>query len=108
MSEKREMYADQEAIRLERDKGGGRYVYTFPDGQEAELNFVERSPGILIVTHTGTPRSWRGRGTAAALVERLANDLRQSGERAVPLCWYARDQFAAHPEWHDLLHEGSH
>ena len=92
-------------IRLERSSLKGRYFYAFRDGAEAELTYVERGPEVIAITHTYTPPHHRGQGTAAVLVERAVADARQSGTKIVPLCWFARDEFGRHPDWHELLHE---
>ena len=93
-------------IRLETEPGGGRYVYRFPDGALAELDFVDRDAGVVVITHTGTPPQHRGKGIAAALVKRAVADFRAAGRKVVPACSYADAQFRAHPDWADLLHRG--
>jgi predicted GNAT family acetyltransferase len=70
-----------------------------------ELAYVERS-GVVTITHTGTPRHHRGQGVAAVLVARAVADFRDAGQRVIPACSYARDQFQAHPEWGDMLLRG--
>lgn len=105
MKQERQKYDDPGAIRLEQRGDGGRYVYSFPDGQEAEMIFVERMPGVLVVTHTNTPPEWRGRGTAAALVARFVSDIRERNQKAIPMCWFVRDEFGRHPEWRDLIYQ---
>jgi predicted GNAT family acetyltransferase len=94
--------ADQ--IALERANGSGRYSYTFPDGEQAELTFVERGDNVIAMTHTYTPPRHRGQGTAAVLVERAVSEARKTGTRIIPACWFVREQFQLHPEWRDLLH----
>lgn len=91
-------------IRLEEHASGGRYVLTLSDGSQADLSFARQSSRVVVITHTGTPPKHRGQGIAAAMVERAVADFRAAGQRVVPACWYARDQFAEHPEWSDLLH----
>lgn len=98
------MSIDTETVRLEETGSAGRYVVGFPDGSEAELAFVRQGPGVVTITHTGTPPQHRGKGVAAALVERAVADFRAGGQKVIPACSYAREQFAAHPDWADLLH----
>ena len=90
-------------IRLEKGRSGGRYFYSFPDGSEAEMAFVEQRPGTVTITHTGTPRQHRGQGIAAQIVTRAVADFRAAGQKVIPACWFAREQFEAHPDWADLL-----
>jgi predicted GNAT family acetyltransferase len=94
--------ADQ--IALERSTGSGRYSYTFADGEQAELTYVERGDNVIAITHTYTPPHHRGQGTAAVLVERAVSEARKTGTKIIPACWFAREQFQFHPEWRDLLH----
>jgi predicted GNAT family acetyltransferase len=97
------MSIDPNEIRLEGGPSGGRYFYRFADGSEAEMAFAAQRPGVVTITHTGTPRQHRGQGVAAALVARSIEDFRAAGHKVIPACWFARDEFEAHPEWADLL-----
>ncbi len=96
------MSIDRAKIRKEIHPHGGRYVYAFPDGSEAELAFSEEAPGIVAIVHTGTPPAHRGQGVAAALVESAVDDFRAEHRKVMPLCPFARLQFDRHPEWSDL------
>ena len=97
------MSIDRDAVILEGGASGGRYLYRFEDGSEAEMAYVERRPGVVTITHTGTPPQHRGQGVAAAIVARAVTDFRAAGHKVVPACWFAREQFDVHPEWSDLL-----
>ena len=83
-----------------------RYAYRFPDGSEAEMVYSRPRTGVVGIMHTATPPQHRGQGIAAALVARAVQDFRVQGLRVQPLCSFAREQFAAHPEWSDLLVRG--
>ncbi|MFV0277134.1 MAG: GNAT family N-acetyltransferase [Parahaliea sp.] len=93
-------------IRIRKEDNGqyGRYVATL-DGREgeAELTFVHGGPGIVRADHVGAPHSLRGTGTAAALVDYLVADARDSGFGIVPLCSYIRALYRKHPEWQDVM-----
>lgn len=84
---------------------GGRFAYRFRDGSEAEMVYSRPRPGVVGIVHTGTPRQHRGQGIAAALVARAVSDFRAGGLRVAPLCSFAREEFARHPEWSDILVE---
>ena len=94
-------------IELKKGASGGRYLFAFADGSVAELTYVEQRPGVVTITYTGTPRQHRGQGVAATLVTRAVQDFRAAGQKVVPACWFAREQFEAHPEWSDLLHRSA-
>jgi predicted GNAT family acetyltransferase len=70
------------------------------------MTYAERQPGVVVITHTGTPPRHRGQGAAAALVARAVEDFRAAGQKVIPACWFAREQFDEHPEWADLLYRG--
>lgn len=45
----------------------------------------------------------RGTGAAAALVAFLVEDARRDGFQVIPICSYARAQYAKHPDWSDVF-----
>jgi predicted GNAT family acetyltransferase len=94
--------AAQEISKEERPNGG-RYFHRFADGTEAEMIYVLDQPDVAIITHTYTPPRHRGQGVAAAIVARGVADFRRENRKVVPSCWFARQEFSAHPEWSDLL-----
>jgi predicted GNAT family acetyltransferase len=91
------------AIKHEKLAGRGRFSYEFPDGSEAELDYVEQRPGVVVITHTGTPHQHRGRGVAGKMVGRAIAEFRAAGLKVVPACSYAAVEFRRHPDWADLL-----
>ena len=97
------MSVDPGSIRLEASGGGGRYSLSFDDGSEAQLNYVQRQPGVVVITYTGTPVQHRGQGVAAVLVARAVKDFRAAGQKVIPACWYAREQFRHNPDWAALI-----
>jgi predicted GNAT family acetyltransferase len=97
------MTIDPLEIQFQGGAGHGRYSFAFPDGSEAEMDYVERGPGVVVITHTETPPQHRGRGVAASLVARAVADFRAAGRKVIPACWFARQQFRENPDWADLL-----
>ena len=90
-------------IKLDKSADGGRYFYSLPDGAEAEMVYVRQRPGVVTITHTETPRQHRGQGVAASLVSRAVEDFRAAGDKVIPACWFAREEFERRPEWGDVL-----
>lgn len=90
---------------VEREERGdaGRYVIRLGDGDEAELIYQRHDKGPMVITHTGVPPAFEGRGLAVQLVQAAIADARAEGFRITPLCTYVAAQFRRHPEWHDLL-----
>jgi len=94
----------QEAtITLEKRGHRGRYVLPMPEGEPAELTYVDSGPGHIVVDHTWVPPRYRGQGGALKLVLRAVEDARASGTKITPLCRYVATEFRHHPEWSDVL-----
>lgn len=97
------MSIDPAAIRLESWPTNSRYVYAFPDGSQAELQFFEGPPGIVTIDHTETPPKHRDQGVGASMVAHAVENFRAAGQKVIPACPFAYRQFRDHPEWADLL-----
>ena len=73
------------------------------DGKEvAYVSFSDRGDHVAILSTVVDP-SLRGQGIAGKLLDALAQELRRRGRKAYPICSYAVDWFAHHPEQTDLL-----
>jgi uncharacterized protein len=62
----------------------------------------QRTPSAVIITHTETPRSLRGRGIASHLVEGALQLIRAEGLKVVAGCGFVVDYLHKHPEFADL------
>jgi predicted GNAT family acetyltransferase len=60
------------------------------------------TPSAVIITHTETPRSLRGRGIASELVRGALELIRADGRKVVAGCSFVVDYLAKHPEAADL------
>jgi hypothetical protein len=60
-------------------------------------------PDAVVFPHTETLPSRRGQGLAAVLVRQALDDVRSTGTRVVPACWYVAEFITANPEYADLL-----
>lgn len=74
--------------------------YTLHRGDDLVSIIDYRDDGrTLAMTRVYTVPTFRGHGYAAEVVDRAVADLEERGDRAVqPVCWYAADWFAAHPD----------
>jgi uncharacterized protein len=90
-------------VRLERRGHRGRYVLDMPNGEQAELTFVDSGPGHITVDHTWVPPDYRGRGVAEKLVVKVIEDARAGGLKITPLCRFVATEFRRHPDWADVL-----
>ena len=93
------MAIDSDSIRVESGRGGGRYIYDFPDGTRSLLTYFETPVGTVTIDHTETPPRHRNQGVAGALVARAVADFRAAGKKIVPACPFAYSEFRRHPEW---------
>jgi uncharacterized protein len=57
----------------------------------------------VVFPHTVISPSRRGEGLGAVLVQGALDDVRPSGRRVVPACWYVAQFIDGHPEYADLL-----
>jgi hypothetical protein len=70
-------------------------------GQTAFANY-RLAPGVVIITHTETPRSLRGRGIASELVKGALDMIRADGGKVVAACGFVVDYLDKHPEFADI------
>lgn len=56
-----------------------------------------------IIDHTYVNDALRGNGYASKLVEKIIENAREANVKIVPLCPYAKKEFAKHPEYSDVL-----
>ena len=74
------------------------------NGEEiAFVAFPSKTEQTVEITSTVVDSSLRGQGVAGKLLEALAGELREKGQKAIPTCSYAEKWFAQHPEQADLL-----
>ena len=71
------------------------------EGGLAFANY-RRTPSAVVITHTETPRSLRGRGIASELVEGALRLVRADGMKVIAGCGFVVDYLHKHPEFSDL------
>lgn len=81
----------------------GRYWADLGDDNAAEMTYLRRPDGTMVINHTGVPKAFEGRGIALKLVKRAIEDARRDAFKIVPQCPYVAVQFRRHPDWSDLL-----
>lgn len=85
------------------DEGAkGRYRAEV-EGSVAEMTFTRAGDHLTIIDHTEVPDALRGRRVGEALVQEAVADARRTRIAILPLCPFAKAQFARHPEWQDVL-----
>jgi predicted GNAT family acetyltransferase len=71
------------------------------EGEVAFANY-RLTPQAVIITHTETPRSLRGRGIASELVKGALSMIRVDGQKVIAGCGFVVDYLNKHPEYRDL------
>ena len=71
------------------------------EGALAFANY-RRTPDTVIITHTETPRSLRGRGIASELVRGALELIRADRLKVVAGCGFVVDYLQKNPEFADL------
>jgi len=61
------------------------------------------TPSTVVITHTETPQSLRGRGIASELVKGALQLIRADGLKVVAGCGFVVDYLQKHPEFADLV-----
>jgi predicted GNAT family acetyltransferase len=57
----------------------------------------------VVFPHTEIVASERGKGHGAELVQAALDDVRTTGRRVVPQCWYVAEFIGEHAEYADLV-----
>jgi hypothetical protein len=70
------------------------------EGMLAFANY-RLTPSTIIITHTETPRSLRGRGIASELVKGALELIRSDGRKVIAGCGFVVDYLRKHPEFAD-------
>jgi len=61
------------------------------------------SGDVIELPHTVIAEPQRGNGLGEILVKAALDDIRPSGMRVLPSCWYVAQFIDEHPEYRDLL-----
>lgn len=81
---------------------GSRYELYVEDDLVAIADY--RLDGdVVVFPHTEVRADLQGRGLGAQLVREALDDVRSSGRRVIPRCWYVAEFIDDHPEYKDLL-----
>lgn len=72
------------------------------DGQTVFANY-RRQGDVLAITHVEAPVELRGTGAAGRFMQSLMSEMRQQGQKVLPLCGYANAWLRRHSEFSDLV-----
>jgi predicted GNAT family acetyltransferase len=94
------------ASEVRRDDERSRYELWF-QGRMIGVADYQRVNGHLVFPHTEIDAAHRGQGFGEVLVRGALDDVRARGERIEPRCWYVRQFVDEHPEYADLVADGT-
>jgi predicted GNAT family acetyltransferase len=77
--------------------------FEFDVGDTMAFANYRLTPSTVIITHTETPQSLRGRGIASELVRGALQLIRADGLKVVAGCGFVVDYLQKHPEFADLV-----
>jgi predicted GNAT family acetyltransferase len=73
------------------------------NGETVGIADYRQQGGTWVFPHTEIIRTHRGRGLGAELVRGALDDVRRSGGKVVPQCWYVAEFIDDNPTYQDML-----
>ncbi|MBC1471252.1 GNAT family N-acetyltransferase [Listeria seeligeri] len=82
-------------------KNGENRIYAINDQdvEVGEVTFVPTGDDMFIIDHTGVDDAARGQGIAQELVKHAVEKAKAEGKKIIPLCPFAKAEFAKKPEY---------
>jgi uncharacterized protein len=77
------------------------------DGQVAGFADYQLRQGELMVTHTEIDEAYEGKGLGSVLVRHVLESARERELAVLPLCPFAREWIARHPDYLSLVPAGA-
>lgn len=72
------------------------------DGELVGIADYRIDGDVVVFPHTEIDPARRGHGLGALLVQGALDDVRTTGRRVVPRCWFVRDFIDENPDYADL------
>lgn len=84
------------------NEAAGRYEL-HDEGELVGIADYRVQGDTIVFPHTEIDPSRRGQGLGAVLVQGALDDVRPTGRKVVPACWYVGQFVDENPEYKDLL-----
>jgi uncharacterized protein len=85
-----------------KNEAGSRYELHVDGELVGIADYTERGD-VIVIPHSEIDPSRRGQGLGAVLVQGTLDDIRPSGKKVVPSCWYVAQFIDENPSYKDLL-----
>jgi predicted GNAT family acetyltransferase len=85
-----------------KNEAGGRYELHIDGELVGIADYTERGD-VIVIPHSEIDASRRGQGLGAVLVQGALDDIRPTGKKVVPSCWYVAQFIDENPAYQDLL-----
>jgi hypothetical protein len=72
------------------------------DGQVVAIADYHQDGDALVFPHTVVDPSRRGQGLGEQLIRAAMDDVRTTGHKVVPACWFVAEFLDQHPDYADL------
>jgi predicted GNAT family acetyltransferase len=93
--------ADTDTIEVRKDEARSRYELLDEGEVVAVADYQERGD-VVVLPHTEVTPARRGQGLGERIVEHALADIRASGRKVLPACWFVAEFMELHPEHGDL------
>jgi len=90
------------SIEISKNDADGRYEIRLDGDRVGIADFYER-PDVVVLPHTETVLTFRGRGLAGQLIGFALDDIRAAGKKVSPLCPFVADYIRQNPQYIDLV-----
>lgn len=80
-----------------------RFVLYDGDKEIGEMSYLQGRDGIVVIDHTLVNSQYQGRHLAEKLVRAGVDKARADGTKILPICPFAKKEFAEHAEYSDVL-----
>jgi predicted GNAT family acetyltransferase len=85
-----------------RNESANRYELHVDGVLAGVADYTERGD-VVVIPHTEIDPSRRGQGLGAVLVQGTLDDIRPTGKKIVPSCWYVAQFIDENPAYKDLV-----
>jgi predicted GNAT family acetyltransferase len=72
------------------------------DGELAGFAAYQKTPELVVFTHTEVDPRFGGQGVGGTLVRQALDDVRSQQLRVLPVCPFVQQWIVRHPDYHDL------